>query len=118
MFVELLDDLRADAGQLGQIVRGAARRGQELEVLSQRFRLGRRGLQFGRLRQRFGDRRLSFAEINPLRALAPRNAVDRRASDEIAIELDGAAGVVVGRDWKSNAVRIAVGVEDRDHRGS
>ena len=115
MFVELLDDLRADAGKFGQIVGGATRGGQELELFGQDFGLGRRGLRFDGLRQRFGDRRHSLAEIDPLRALAPRNTVDRRARNEIAIELDGAAGVVVGRDRKANAVRIAVGVEDRDH---
>jgi hypothetical protein len=39
MLVELLDDLRPDAGKLGQVVRRAARRRQELELLGRR-RLG------------------------------------------------------------------------------
>ena len=98
MLVQLLDDLRADAGELGQIVGRAARGGQQLEVLGRGIRLGRRGFRLDRLGQRFGNRRLGFAEIDALRALAARNAVDRRASDEIAIELDGAARVVVGRE--------------------
>ena len=98
MLVELLDDLRADAGELGQIVGRAAGSRQEFEMLGRGLGLGRRSLGLERLRQRFGDRRLGLAEIDPLRALAARNAVDRRARDEIAIELDGAARVVVGRN--------------------
>ena len=38
------------------------------------------------------------------------------ARDEIAIERDGAAGVVVARDRMGDAVRIAIGVEHRDDR--
>src|ERR1700728_5177947 len=107
MFVELLDDLRADAGELSQIVRRAAGGRQKFKVIDRGLELWRRSFGLDCLRQRFGDRRLGFAEIRPLRALATRNAVDRRASDEVAIELDGAARVVVGRDRKGDAVRIA-----------
>ena len=113
VLVELLDDLRADAGQLGEIVGRAARRGEQLEMLG---RLGGRRFGLDRLGQDLGDRRLGGADIDAVRALAARDAVDRRARDEVAVELDGAAGVVVGGDGKGDAVGIAVGVDDGDDR--
>ena len=73
-------------------------------------------LGLGSFRQRLGDGRLRLAQVDALRALAARDPVDRRAGDEIAIELNGAAGVVVRRNRVSDAVRIGIGVEDRDHR--
>ena len=50
-------------------------------------------------------------------APAPRrDAVKRRAGDEVAIERDGAAGIVIGRDREGDAIRIGVGVDDRRDR--
>ena len=120
VLVELLDDLRADAGQLGEIVGRAARRGEQFEPVGRgrasarrRFRLAGGG---GRLGQDLRDRRFGRAEVDARRALAARDAVDRRARDEVAVERDGAARVVVGRDRIGDAVGIAVGVEDGDDR--
>ena len=93
MLVELLDDLRADAGQFGEIVGRAARRGEQFELLGRDCLSASDGLGQG-----LGDRRLGVADVDARRALAARNAVDRRAGDEVAIELDRAAGVVVGRE--------------------
>ncbi len=110
--VELLDDLRADARQFGEIVRSAARSGEQFETLGRDF-----GGDLGFRRQFDGDRRLLGAEIDAKRALAAGNAVQRRAGDQVAIERDGAAGVVIAGDREGDAVRIAIGVEngrDRD----
>src|SRR5271166_3354027 len=111
VFVEFLLDLGTDAGDLGQIVRCAPRSGQEFEVFGGGFGLG-----LGDFRQRLGDRRFRFAYVDAMGALAARNAVDGGARDEIAIELNGAPRVVIRRHRKGDAVRVAVGVEDRDHR--
>ena len=48
--------------------------------------------------------------------LAGGQAVEHGVGDQVAVELDGAGGVVVARDRIGDAVRIAVGVEDRDDR--
>src|SRR5271169_4154870 len=117
--VELLDDLRADARQLGEIVGRAARRGEELEMLDRRLDLGRRLNRRRRWRwrrQNFSNRRLSSADINSKRALTTRNAVEGRLGDEIAIGLDCPGGVVVPRNGKRDAVGIGIGVEDRCDR--
>jgi hypothetical protein len=64
VIVELLDDLGADAGQFGQIVRCAARRGEQLEML------GRGGVGLDDLGQFLDQRRLGGALVEALRALA------------------------------------------------
>ena len=59
---------------------------------------------------------LGRAEIDADRALRPLDAVDRGARDQVAIERDGAAGVVIAGDRMADAVRIAIEVDDRDDR--
>src|SRR5262245_32914583 len=63
-----------------------------------------------------GDRLLGRAEIGADRSLRPLDAVDRRARDQVAIERDGAAGVVVAGDGMADAVGIAIRVHHRHHR--
>jgi hypothetical protein len=55
-----------------------------------------------------GDRLLGCAEIGADCALRPLDAVDRRAGDQVAIEGDGAACVVVAGDGMADAVGIAI----------
>ena len=74
--------------ELLEIVGDAARPGQRLEAAA-----------FGRLgRQFLGDRLLGRAEVDAHLALRARNAVDGGARDQVAVERDGAAGVVVAGD--------------------
>ena len=98
--------------QLGEIVRRATRGGEQLEGLRRLFGVRRSG-GGGQL---FGDRLFRSAEVDARSALTARNAVDGGAGDQIAIERDGAAGVVIGRNRESDAVGIAIGVEDRGDR--
>src|ERR1700733_2919988 len=83
--VELLLDRAGHAGELLEIVRRTARTRQALEA--------------GRLRRRGGslldDRTGRSADVNAGIALRPRNAVDRSARHQIAIQRDRTAGVVV-----------------------
>ena len=101
--VELLLDRGRHAGELLEIVGDAARTGQRLEAETL----------FLRLRQILDDRLLGGAQIDAHAALRARNAVDRGARDQIAIERDGAAGVVIAGNHEGDAVGIAVGVDDR-----
>ena len=108
--IELLDDLRADAVQLGEIVRRAARRGQQLETSAFASTSPRRAPADPR------HGRLHLADIDAASALAARNAVERGARNEIAIEpmarpASSLPGIGIG-----DAVGIAIGVEDRDDR--
>src|SRR6185437_699123 len=92
--VELFDDLRADAMQLGQIVWCATRRSQKLETLLQllaasgSFRLG----------QRFRGWLSHRANVDASSALAARNAIESSACNEVAVKRDGATGIVIGRN--------------------
>ena len=86
--VELLLDRGRHAGELLEIVGDAARTGQRLEAETL----------FLRLRQILDDRLLGGAEIDARGALRARDAVDRGTRDQIAIERDGAAGVVIAGD--------------------
>ena len=69
VLVELLDDLRADASELGEIVGRAARRGQQLEAVG-------RGRRFARLGLAGGGRRLG----QRLRSAPRRRRCRRRPS--------------------------------------
>jgi hypothetical protein len=53
------------------------------------------------------------ADIDALSALRAGNSVDCRFGGEIAIERDGAAGIVVAGNDKGDPVRITIGVDDR-----
>ena len=108
--VELARELRADAVELGQVVRRAARRGEELELLD----LFRRHVRVRR--DVLDDRRLGGADVEPELAMAARDAVDGGAGDEVAIERDGAPGVVVRRHREGDAIRVRVRVDDRRDR--
>ena len=100
--VELLLDRAGHAGELLEVVGGAARPGKTLEA--------------GRLRRRrnfLADRLRGGADIDPGIALRTRNAVDGRAGDQIAIQRDGAAGVVIARHHIGDALGIGIGIDDR-----
>src|SRR6266566_2730939 len=95
--VKLFLDCRRYAGQLLEVVGDAARAGQLFESeISDRWR-GRHA---------FDHRLLSGASIDAHFALCARNTVDRRLGDQIAIERDGAAGVVIAWHDVSDADRI------------
>src|SRR5499427_2229595 len=51
-------------------------------------------------------------------ALRAGNSVDCRFGGEIAIERDGAAGIVVAGNDKGDPVRITIGVDDRGNRNT
>src|SRR5829696_5435892 len=108
--VELARELRADAVELGQVVRRAARGGEELELLD----LLRRNVRVRR--DVLHDRRLGGADVEPELAMAARDAVDGGAGDEVAIERDGAPGVVVRRHREGDPIRVRVRVDDRRDR--
>src|SRR5689334_7995260 len=106
--VELLLDRRRHAGQLLEIVCNTARARQLLEAEI----AGR-----GRGRNLFlHDRLFGSAGIDAHFTLRGRNSVDRRLGNEVAVERDGAAGVVVARHDVSDARRIAVGIDDGSDR--
>ena len=86
--VELLLDRRRNAGQLLEIVGNAARTRR-----AARSRVGERR----RVGSVSDDRLLGGADVDARLALRARNAVDRRLRDEIAVERDRAAGVVIAR---------------------
>ena len=88
--VELLLDRRGYAGQLLEIVGDPTRARKRLEA---EFAGGRR-----RGRKLFDDRRFRRADIDAGLALGARNAVDRRLGDQVAIEADRAAGIVIAGD--------------------
>src|SRR5208282_516062 len=103
---ELLLNRRRYAGKFLEIVGDPARPRQRLKT-----KLVGLGRQF------LGDDRLGLrAYIHAVRALRPRNAIDRGLSNKIAIQRDGAAGVVVAGDDIGDAVRIAIGVDDGRYR--
>src|SRR5207253_8303373 len=82
--VELLLDRARHARELLEIVGGAARTGEALEA---------RGLR--RRRQFFAGRLHRRPDVDPDFALRTRDTVDRSARHQIAIERNGAAGVVI-----------------------
>ena len=65
-----------------------------------------------RLERNFGR----SAEVAARSALLTGDTVDRSAGDQVAVESDGARGVVVARDRIVDQVRIAVRVDDGDDR--
>src|ERR1700688_840572 len=100
--VEHLLDGRRYARELLEVVGDPARAGQRLETAGDR------------LRHLLDDRLLGRTEIGAELALRPRDAVDRRLGDEIAIERDRPRRIVVAGHRKIDAIRVAIGV---DHRG-
>src|ERR1700742_1295133 len=108
--VELLLDRARNAGQLLEVVGDAARTGELLEAET-----------FGcwRGRDLLGDDRLLLrADVDAEIALRARDAVDGGLRDQLAVERDGAAGVVIAGHGVSDALRIAVGVDDGRHRNA
>src|SRR5207248_11313579 len=103
--VELLLDRTGNAGKLLEVVGGAARTRQTLEARG--FRRGRDFL---------GRRLDGGADIDAGIALRPRNAVDRRAGDQVAIQRNGTAGVVVAGHDIGDALGIRIGIDDRGDR--
>src|SRR3979411_1439089 len=103
--VELLLDRAGYAGELLEIVGGAARPGQTLE----RRRLRRH-------RDFFADGMRRRADIDPGFALRARDAVDHGAGHQIAVQRDGAAGVVIAGHDISDALGVRIGIDDRGDR--
>src|SRR5580704_7105844 len=102
--VELLLDRGRDVGELLEVVGDATGSREDLVTGA-----------LGRGRQVFGDRLGGGACIHAHIALGPRNSVDGGARDQVAIEIDRAAGVVIARDQEGDSVGIAVGI---DHGGN
>src|SRR5690606_673414 len=100
--VQGLLELRTDARDLRQIVGSAARSVEQLEGLARLLGLSRQVLD---------ERSLGGADVDAEVALAARDAVDRRAGDEVAVERDGTTRVIVGRHRIGDAVGIAVRVD-------
>ena len=101
--VELLLDRARHARELLEVVGGAARTGETLEAAGSRRKI-------------FGDRLGGGADVDARLALTARDAVDRRARDEVAIQRDGAPGVVIAGDDIGDALRVRIGVDDRGDR--
>src|SRR5205823_1095809 len=100
--VELLLDRTRHAGELLEVVGGAARPGQALEA----GRLGScRNFLAGRL-----DR---GADVDAVVALGARDTVDGGTGNQVAIQRNGAAGVVIARHHKGDALGVGIGVDDR-----
>src|SRR5713226_2735735 len=100
--VELLLDRAGHAGELLEIVCGAARPRKTLEADGLRRR-----------RNFLADRLYGGTDIDSGFALRARNAIDGRAGDQIAIQRDGAAGVVIARHHIGDALGVRIGIDDR-----
>ena len=61
-------------------------------------------------------RLVGFAEVHAGVGLALAETVDHGAGGQVAIQRQGAGGVVIARDRIGDAIRIAVGVQDRGDR--
>jgi hypothetical protein len=98
--------------------------GRFLSGLGSGFRggsLGGGGFSSHRLRGQFAGqggfhRSHRSAQIDARRGLAGGQTVQNRIRDQVAVQLQGARGVIVTRDRIGDAVWIAVGVQDRDDR--
>src|SRR4051812_13797959 len=100
--VELLLDRTRHAGELLEVVGGAARTGQALEA-------GR----LGRCRNFLAGRLSGGADVDAVVALGARDAVDSGAGNQVAIQRNGAAGVVIARHHEGDALGVRVGIDDR-----
>src|ERR1700677_354820 len=103
--VELLLDRAGHAGELLEIVGRAPRPGETLEA---------RGLRC--CRNFLADGMSRCADVDAGIALRTRDAVDDGPGDQIAIQRDGAAGVVIARHDIGDALGIRIGVDDRGDR--
>src|SRR5690349_5237714 len=61
---------------------------------------------------------LGGAEVGATASRRAADAVDGGLRDQRAVELEGAAGVVIARDREIDRVRIGIGVDDGDHRNT
>src|SRR5690349_5290986 len=94
--VELLLDGTRDARKLLEVVGGAARTREALEA--GRLLRRRRNFLLGRMGR--------CADIDAGVTLRTRDSVDRGARDEVTVERDGAAGVVVARHHIGDTLRV------------
>src|SRR5262245_31939114 len=99
--VELLLDRGRDMPELLEVVGNSAWPGEHLVA----------GVISGG-GQLLHDRLGGGADVDAHVALRARNAVDGGARDQVAVERDGAAGVIVTRNDERDAIRVAVGVDD------
>src|SRR5262252_3045807 len=104
--VELFLNRRRHPGKLLEVVCDPARTGKCLKA-------GSFGLSDGNF---LSERFLSRPDVDAQFAMSAGNSVDCRLGDEVAVERDGAAGVVVSRHHEGDAVRIAIGVHDGGDR--
>src|SRR3954462_1637981 len=100
--VEFLLDRTRYAGELLEVVGGAARTGQTLEA-------GR----LGSCRNFLAGRLSGGADVDAVVTLGARDAVDGGAGNQVAIQRNGAASVVVARHHIGDALGVRVGIDDR-----
>src|SRR5665647_2547943 len=103
--VELLLDRAGHAGELLEIVGRTARTGETLEARRLRCR--------GNF---LADRLHRSTDIHARIALRTRDAVDHGAGEQVAIQRDGAASVVIAGNHIGDALGIGIGVDDRGDR--
>src|SRR3954465_5523119 len=100
--VELLLDRTRYAGELLEVVGGATRTGQTLEA-------GR----LGSCRNFLAGRLSGGADVDAVVALGARDAVDGGAGNQVAIQRNDAAGVVIARHHVGDALGVGIGIDDR-----
>src|SRR4051794_36342987 len=103
--VELLLDRTRHAGELLEVVGSSSRPCEALEA-----RRLRRCWNF------LADRSSGSSDIDAGVALGTRDAIDHRAGNQIAIQRDGAAGIVIAGDDVRDSLGIGIGVDDRSDR--
>jgi hypothetical protein len=75
-----------------------------------------RTLEAGRLRSCrnfLADRLSGGADVDAVIALGARDAVDGGAGNQVAIQRNGAAGVVIARHHEGDALGVGIGIDDR-----
>src|SRR5690606_9546145 len=83
------------------------------------FRKRRLGSRFGGryfLKRGLGRRFRGFTDIDAQSTLLALDAVDGSLGDQIAVERNGARGIIIARDRVIDHIWIAVRVENGDHR--
>src|SRR6202045_1564481 len=103
--VEFLLDRAGHAGELLEVIGGATRPSQALEA--------------GRLRRRrnfLADGMRGRADINSGIALRARNAINDRPGDQIAIQRDGPASIVIAGHDIGDALGVGIGIDDGGDR--
>src|SRR3954469_14376061 len=103
--VELLLDRGRDMPELLEVVGNSAWPGEHLVA----------GV-IGGGRQLLHDRLSGRTDVDAHVALRARNAIDGGTRDQVAVERDGATGIVITGNDERDAIRVAVGVDDGCNR--